>query len=41
MAQLAGLSDEQLRFLLDFLREGRQMQEREAGRIRELRVIKR
>ena len=35
-AQLSGLSDEQLRFLLDFLRRGRGMQEREAVRIRGL-----
>ena len=37
MIQLAGLSDEQLLFLRDFLRAGRAMQEREAVRIRALK----
>jgi DNA-binding MarR family transcriptional regulator len=32
--QLAAFSDEQLEFLLDFLRRGRELQEREAARIR-------
>ena len=36
MSQLAGFSDVQLRFLRDFLRQGREMQEREALRIRSL-----
>ena len=34
MAQLAELSDEQLTFLLDFLRRGRELQETHAGRVR-------
>jgi DNA-binding MarR family transcriptional regulator len=34
MAQLAELSDQQLSFLLDFLRRGRELQETEAGRVR-------
>jgi DNA-binding MarR family transcriptional regulator len=35
-AQLAELSADQLAFLLDFLRSGRELQEREAARIRQL-----
>jgi DNA-binding MarR family transcriptional regulator len=38
MAQLAEYSDEQLAFLIDFLRRGRELQEREAQRIRAMRV---
>jgi DNA-binding MarR family transcriptional regulator len=34
MAQLAEFSDEQLSFLLDFLRQGRELQESQAGRVR-------
>ena len=35
-AQLAEYSDEQLRFLIDFLRRGIELQEREAERIRRM-----
>lgn len=35
-AQLAEYDDDQLRFLLDFLRRGRELQEREAKRIRRM-----
>lgn len=37
-AQLAEYSDEQLAFLVDFLRRGRELQEREAERIRGMTV---
>jgi DNA-binding MarR family transcriptional regulator len=37
MAQLTEFSDEQLTFLLDFLRRGRELQEAEAGRVRAMR----
>ena len=37
-AQLAEYSAEQLAFLVDFLRRGRELQEREAARVRQMAV---